>query len=152
MIYKNIKNIYENGRKEYGKMYYIITIKEYADMTKVNLYLDDLRDCPDGFVVARSVEEALNIMKNHDIGILSLDHDMGVNKNGELMKSGYDLVKIICESGDFQIDKIYIHTDNVVGRENMYKTLLSARSRGFISEDMDIYYYPLVPNRWEPIE
>ncbi len=26
--------------------------------------------------------------------------------------------------------KIYIHTDNVVGRENMYQTLLGAQRRG----------------------
>lgn len=34
----------------------------------------------------------------------------------------------------------------------MHKTLVSAMDRGFISEDMEIYYYPLVPNRWEPID
>ena len=25
---------------------------------KINLYVDDLRDCPDGFVIARTVEQA----------------------------------------------------------------------------------------------
>ena len=29
----------------------------------------------------------------------------------------------------------------------MYKILVDARDRGFISENIEIYYYPLVPNR-----
>ncbi|WP_412177956.1 cyclic-phosphate processing receiver domain-containing protein [Paenibacillus terrae] len=28
---------------------------------KINLYVDDLRDCPDGFVVARTYYEAIQI-------------------------------------------------------------------------------------------
>lgn len=118
---------------------------------KINIYLDDLRLCPKGFTIARTYEDAVSLLNNNNIGILSLDHDLGEDTNGNLLKSGYDLVKYICEN-DCDIEKIYIHTDNVVGRENMYKTLIGAQNRGFISKDMKIYHYPLVPNRWEPIE
>ncbi|WP_394872624.1 cyclic-phosphate processing receiver domain-containing protein [Clostridium butyricum] len=46
-------------------------------------------------------------------------------------RNGYDIVKCICEHG-ISPKKIYIHTDNGGGRENMYHTLIGARNRGFI--------------------
>lgn len=115
----------------------------------INIYLDDLRVCPEGFQIARTYEDAVRLIEDNKVDVLSLDHDLGEDSNGDLLKSGYDLVKYICEN-NCDIKKVYIHTDNVVGRENMYKTLVGARDRGFISEEMEIYYYPLVPNRWEP--
>ena len=66
---------------------------------EINLYLDDLRDCPDGFVVARNMEEAIHYLKNYNVNILSLDHDLGMNEEtGELLPTGYDLVKYMCEN------------------------------------------------------
>lgn len=114
---------------------------------KINVYLDDLRCCPDGFVIARNVDEAKRYLKEYDVSVLSLDHDLGVDEKGYLLPSGYDLVKYICEEG-VKVQKIYIHTDNAVGRENMYETLLAAQRRNFISNDILIYNYPLVPNRY----
>lgn len=116
---------------------------------KINIYLDDLRLCPEGFAIARTYGEAVKLLEDNKVGILSLDHDLGEDEYGNILKTGYDLVKYICEN-NCDIEKIYIHTDNVVGRENMYKTLIGAQNRGFISKDTEIYYYPLVPNRWEP--
>ena len=111
-------------------------------MKQINLYVDDLRNCPNGFVIARNVEQAINYMEKYTINILSLDHDLGVDKNENLRKSGYYLVKYICENG-LRANKIYIHTDNVVGRENMYETLIGAQRRGFIDSDIEIYNYPI---------
>ena len=114
---------------------------------RINLYLDDLRDCPEGFVIARTVEAAIYYLENYQINILSLDHDLGVDEQGNLHPTGYDLVKYICEKG-LRAEKIYIHTDNSVGRENMYNTLLGAQRRGFIDDDIEIYHYPVVPNKY----
>lgn len=116
---------------------------------KINIYLDDLRLYPEGFVIARTYDKAVKLLEDNKVGILSLDHDLGEDEYGNLLKTGYDLVKYICEN-NCDIEKIYIHTDNAVGRENMYQTLLGAQRRGFISADIEIYHYPLVPNRWEP--
>lgn len=91
----------------------------------VNLYVDDLRDCPEGFVIVRTVEQAKYYLENFEIAILSLDHDLGIDEQGNLSSTGYDLVKYICENG-LRVEKIYLHTDNSVGRENMYQTLLGA--------------------------
>lgn len=111
----------------------------------MNVYLDDLRKCPEGYVLAKTYEDAVKLIENNSINILSLDHDLGMNSNGDLNKTGYDLVKYICENNVF-INTIYIHTDNVVGRENMYQTLLGAKRRGFISDKCKIYNFPIVNN------
>ena len=120
--------------------------------TKINLYVDDLRDCPTGFTIARTAEIALYYLDNFDVGILSLDHDLGENyRTGELLPSGQDFVKTLCEYSNekgWNIDEVYIHTDNNVGREAMFKTLLAAQRRGFIDEQMKIYHYPIVPNSY----
>ncbi|WP_431028144.1 cyclic-phosphate processing receiver domain-containing protein [Lysinibacillus sp. LZ02] len=114
---------------------------------KINLYVDDLRDCPEGFTIARNVEEAIRYIENHRIHILSLDHDLGEDENGSLLPNGYDLVKYICEKG-LRADRIYIHTDNGVGRENMFHTLKAAQRRGFIDKDIEIYHYSITINKY----
>lgn len=117
------------------------------DKKKINLYVDDLRDCPEGFVVARTMEDAIDYLNRYHVHILSLDHDMGEDENGNLRPTGYDLVKHFCEYGLYA-DKIYLHTDNVVGRQNMYQTLIAAQKRGFIDERIEIFYYPYTANRY----
>lgn len=66
------------------------------------------------------------------------------------MPTGYEFVKFFCEKG-LKADKIYLHTDNPVRRENMYYTLIGAQNRGFIDTDILIYQYPLVPNKYSDI-
>lgn len=114
---------------------------------KINLYVDDLRDCPNDFKIARTVEEAIYYLENFNIEILSLDHDLGVDKEGNLLPTGYDLVKYICEKG-LKAKQIYLHTDNSVGRENMYQTLLGAQRRNFIDSDIEIYHYSITENKY----
>jgi hypothetical protein len=48
-----------------------------------------------------------------------------------LLPTGYDLVKYICENG-LRAEKIYLHTDNSVGRENMYQTLLGHKEEDLL--------------------
>jgi len=114
---------------------------------KINLYVDDLRDCPEGFVIARTVDDAKYYLENFEVDILSLDHDLGIDEQGNLAPTGYDLVKYICEKG-LRAERIYLHTDNSVGRENMYHTLLGSQKRGFIDDDIKIYYYSITQNKY----
>lgn len=108
----------------------------------MNLYVDDLRECPIGFVKTTNYKDTIDILSSKQINILSLDHDLGLDFDGNLALTGYDIVKYICEN-NIKIKKIYIHTDNVVGRENMFETLLAAQRRGFICEETKIYKYKL---------
>lgn len=117
-------------------------------MKKVNVYLDDLRVCPEGYTIARNYADALAMLREGNVGVLSLDHDLGEYPDGTLQPTGYDLVKAMCFEG-LNAEIIYIHTDNVVGRANMYETLLSARRHGFISADTVIYHYGSTPNLYE---
>ncbi|MGG3691794.1 cyclic-phosphate processing receiver domain-containing protein [Heyndrickxia ginsengihumi] len=109
----------------------------------INIFLDDLREIPEGFVGARNILEAIDLMEKNRVHIMSLDHDLGMDDKGNLLPTGYDLVKYVCENGLRPADKIYLHTSNPVGRENMYRTLLSSRKHGFIGDDIEIYHYPL---------
>jgi hypothetical protein len=113
----------------------------------MKLYVDDLRDCPSGYTPAKTMEQAIAFLQNNTVDILSLDHDLGEDENGNLRPTGYDLVKFMCEHG-LRANKIYIHTDNVVGRTNMYETLKSAQRHGIIPSDVEIYHYSITVNRY----
>ncbi|WP_326072031.1 cyclic-phosphate processing receiver domain-containing protein [Paenibacillus alba] len=89
---------------------------------KANIYLDDLRDCPEGFIVARTFEEAIQYFKRYTIEILSLDHDLGEDENGNELPNGYDFVKHFCENG-LRASKIFLHTDNHVSAASTFKLL-----------------------------
>lgn len=109
-------------------------------MKEINIFLDDIRKCPDGFIAARTVEEAIELFK-YNVNIISLDHDLG-EENGHLRKTGYDFVKYFCVNG-LKAKKIYIHSANPRGREDMYQTLLAAQRRGFIDGSIKIYNHPI---------
>ncbi|MFB9324698.1 cyclic-phosphate processing receiver domain-containing protein [Paenibacillus aurantiacus] len=113
----------------------------------INLYLDDLRDCPEGFIVARTFEEAVRVFQEHTINLLSLDHDLDEDEQGNELPNGYDFVKYFCENG-LRASKIYLHTDNPVGRKNMYETLLAAQRRNFIDGDIEIFHNSITPNKY----
>ena len=44
---------------------------------EVRLYLDDVRPCPFGYTLARSVAEAIELMVRWTVTDASLDHDLG---------------------------------------------------------------------------
>jgi hypothetical protein len=124
------------------------TLKLLKEYRWINLYLDDLRTIPSGFQGVRTMEQAVEAIEHYNVHILSLDHDLGMDEEGKLRKTGYDLVKYICEKGIRAANRIYLHTDNVVGRDNMFETLKAARKRKIIDSDIEIYPYPFIPNRY----
>jgi hypothetical protein len=111
------------------------------------VFLDDLRDIPKGFTGARTIQQAIYLIENNRVHILSLDHDLGMDDEGNLLPTGYDLVKYFCKNG-LRANKIYLHTSNVVGRKAMYDTLLASQKRGFIDSDIEIYYFPITENKY----
>jgi hypothetical protein len=116
-------------------------------MKSISLYVDDLRDCPNGFVVARTVDEAIYFLTHYEVDVMSLDHDLGEDADGSLMPSGYDLVKYMGEHR-LTARTIHIHTDNPVGRENMYCSLLSFKRHALIPSDTSVYRHGIAPNRY----
>ena len=86
----------------------------------LNLWLDDLRPAPDGYVPCRSVFEAELYVETAErcgivIGQIDCDHDLGVYAN--LGGDGIELVEWLAATGRFP--PVALHTMNSVGRENM---------------------------------
>lgn len=42
----------------------------------MKLYIDDLRPCPEGWTLARTVTEAIRILATQDVTEVSIDHDI----------------------------------------------------------------------------
>jgi hypothetical protein len=90
----------------------------------MKVYLDDIRDAPEGWVLVRNVPKLIKLICNESVTNLSLDHDLG---EGEM--SGYDFMRWLEAEVFFHrinsIPKITFHTANPVGRNNMEKVLNS---------------------------
>lgn len=88
------------------------------------IWLDDVRDAPEGYVHVHSVNEAKKLIedcerKGERIDLLNLDHDLG-----EYAKDGGDGIKLVdwlAEHGKHY--PIKLHTMNPVGRDNMQRII-----------------------------
>jgi hypothetical protein len=95
-------------------------------MKMINVYLDDVRAMPKGFDVnPKTAQECIKLLKKGNVKLLSLDHDLGEEKNG----TGYDVAVWIEEQAfKKKIKRIEwrIHSDNPVGIQNMKRAMQSA--------------------------
>ena len=95
-------------------------------MLDFKLFLDDIRQpASDGWLIARSYEDAVNIIKILGLPkIISFDHDLGTDK------TGLDLAKFIVEYDMLhnEIDETFVftvHSANPVGAKNIESYLNS---------------------------
>ncbi|MGF2614409.1 hypothetical protein FZC84_14400 [Rossellomorea vietnamensis] len=112
-------------------------------MEKINVFLDDIRKAPDGYVLTETIDECLNLLKNYHIEHLSLDHDL-LNKT----RNGTMLVEMMVHEKLFA-NRITIHSANSVRGKGMYKSLKQAQhdlimpSTTIISlRPLPLYFYP----------
>ncbi|WP_322904393.1 cyclic-phosphate processing receiver domain-containing protein [Paenibacillus campi] len=87
----------------------------------IHLYLDDYRPCPTGFALARDGEECLMMLRECEVDILSLDHELGWGQ-----MDGTDVVKAMIYEGLYARE-IYLHTSSIYGRKRMYELLYQAK-------------------------
>ena len=83
----------------------------------MKIYLDDIRDAPEGWTKVETVEMAIQLLKMGDVEEISLDHDLGENR-----KTGYEVAKWIEKqviTKGFIPPVIFIHSANPVGRKNI---------------------------------
>lgn len=108
-------------------------------MKKINVFLDDWRIAPKGWVQAWNVDDLVSIFENkeYEVNKLSLDNDLGRNEHGVFLLEGLDFVKIFIERGYF-CNRIYFHTANPIAKQNMIFDLESAKKHGIISEKIGI--------------
>ena len=90
----------------------------------MKIWLDDVRIPPSGYVLAHSVNEAIDYILSaesvgEEIEVIDCDHDLG-----DYAVDGGDGIKLL----DWLIERgtyypIALHTANSVGRENMMRTI-----------------------------
>lgn len=79
-----------------------------------NMWLDDVRPAPDGWVQVRSVQEAIALLQTGDVRRASLDHDLG--DYSQFGGDGYRVVDWMAENGVWPPDGVQVHSANPVGR------------------------------------
>ncbi|KIL34751.1 cell division protein FtsJ [Cohnella kolymensis] len=90
----------------------------------INIYLDDMRPCPAGFVAARTAEECLTLLAECDVNLLSLDFELGYGQ-----PNGLSVVHGLIVSGKYPRE-IFVHSSSLMGRAQMVRELKSAQPEG----------------------
>jgi hypothetical protein len=105
----------------------------------IDLWLDDLRPAPDGWVNVQTVAEAQEYLRGGVVRRASLDHDLGVclrcydgtlerwledhdyqsMPHCEHFGTGYSLVRWMEENNCWPLEKPTVHSANPVGRAKM---------------------------------
>ncbi|MFH5183399.1 cyclic-phosphate processing receiver domain-containing protein [Paenibacillus sp. TAB 01] len=83
----------------------------------INVFLDDLRPRPKGYLLARSVQECIKLIRSHEVGVLSLDYNLGRGR-----PTGASVVGYIIKKKRYP-KKIILHTADRSGRRRMYRVL-----------------------------
>lgn len=105
------------------------------------MYLDDIRTPYDGWVLVRSMAEAVNYIKKHGYPmVISFDHDLGMvgQTKGKLWvgqeveaPNGYDFAKWLVEQDMIEPwmlknnFRFYVHSANPVGAANIKGLLVN---------------------------
>ena len=87
----------------------------------VRLWLDDVRPAPSGWVLARSVNDAIEVMRRGGVAFASLDHDLG-----EFAHDGGDgsrLTDWMAENDLWPAEGVRVHSSNAVGVSTMLATV-----------------------------
>jgi len=92
-------------------------VMRIGTLRTMNLWLDDIRPCPDGYLHARSVNEAIAILESETCEYASLDHDLGgyADDGGD----GFKLVLWMAEHERWPSKGIRVHSANAPGMKRM---------------------------------
>jgi len=89
----------------------------------INIYLDDERSTPDGYVRCYWPQEVIQLLKTEKVNILSLDHDLGDDSRG----TGYDVLLWLEEQAalySFEPPRfITVHSANISARLKMVSAI-----------------------------
>jgi hypothetical protein len=124
----------------------------------MKLYLDDMRDHPEGWTRAYTADHAKNILGSGEIEFASLDHDLDCYYHSSYdmgVETGYHVVRFMVENDIWPHLGVRIHTDNDWGRKNMqslietyspYENMYEGRARtwqkhGISPSEGDIVIY-----------
>ncbi|MEB3101703.1 cyclic-phosphate processing receiver domain-containing protein [Ferviditalea candida] len=85
----------------------------------MNVFLDDTRPQPEGYVGVKTTKQAIEALRKHSIQILSLDYDLGRG-----MPKGIEVVRFMVRHSKYP-NHIILHTANPIGRRRMYDLLMA---------------------------
>ncbi|PEX89212.1 cyclic-phosphate processing receiver domain-containing protein [Bacillus cereus] len=100
----------------------------------MNVYMDDQRSCPFGYILATTVESAIQIVRDCEVTILSLDFNMGWRQS-----NGLDFVDAFCEEGLY-VKEIHFHTNDVIGMHKMRQRIERGKEQGEIEAHIIVKY------------
>ena len=106
---------------------------EILKLVSTKMYLDEIQTPIEEFdFIARSFDEAVSIIKENGVpNFISFDHDLGVDCDGNILKTGYDLAKWLVNSdldNEYTLPfnfKYKVHSQNPVGKRNIISLLNS---------------------------
>jgi len=100
----------------------------------VRFYLDDLRNAPAGWELARTFDEGLRLLRAHrgQWEAMSLDHDLDDGRG----RTGFDFVRKMAEL-DVWAPDIYVHSVNADGRERMLAFIRDEDERRGLAHDRE---------------
>ena len=83
----------------------------------IKIWLDDVRQAPDGYIHCHSVNETIDHLRNESVEELDLDHDLGI-----YAKDGGDAINLLDWCVEHRIyPRVKFHTANPVGKANMQR-------------------------------
>lgn len=90
----------------------------------LKLFVDDMRECPKGWVPAKSVTEAIRLLSTVDFEEVSLDHDIAcrlVDGHEHSSNETFEPVAwfLLLANKPIEIIKVRIHTSNVAAGRRM---------------------------------
>jgi hypothetical protein len=97
----------------------------------MKLYIDDLRKCPEGWVLARTVTEAIRLLANQAVEEVSLDHDISHRINMDSIarpfpcQETFEPVAWYLAAAKFS-GPVTLHTANPIGARKMEAILTEA--------------------------
>lgn len=95
----------------------------------MKVYLDDLREAPEGWIRVYTAKEAIALLETGNVEEISLDHDLGDEKN---CGTGYDVIcwieeKVVTEN--FTPPRVKVHSANTSARGKMESALAKINNR-----------------------
>lgn len=97
----------------------------------MKLYIDDIRPAPEGWMLARTVDEAIDLLQSRDWDEVSFDYDLGDVSYGYTTpeRTGNTLAALLVDlvqTGKRKAPKCHVHSWNPAGQKRIIATLVAA--------------------------
>jgi CheY-like chemotaxis protein len=93
-------------------------------------------------IITSHVEDCINILKTHEIDILSLDHDLNGHihvESGGKEETGYDVALFLNQNPQYIPKKVILHSKYELGRKKMKELLPESEYVKHAWENADNY-------------